>query len=867
MVKVGHRQRRQASKAACGMGMRRRNLIGLLVVMTRRCAWAASAAWIPLFLSATPMAAGASNPVQYDYDALGRLVQTELADIGSVQSYSYDAVGNINFSTVSPINSLSVGGLSSSRGAAGTQITIYGSGFSTTAGNNTVTVNGVSATVVSATATRLVVIVPSSAASGVIQVTANGSTVAGDSQFTVTGGNVQPGITGFSPTAGSAGTVVTLAGTFDPAVSRNKVLLNGLALRLLSVSPTSITGQIPAGATAGHFQIATPSGMATSAAAFAVPPAGSSASVGASGTVAENGGSLALPLTGSNQIAIATFDLTQGEQFVRVLANSSFGVTTATVYGPKGNALGSFNTGSFLDLATIAATGTYSIVVADGTQTGTVTVAVAKAVVKNLDVTWNTGANFTSSAGVLGQTHRFTVAGVQGETLALAFTPSNGGAPTSGAPGYPQILLVDANGNVVSQTNIASGTATLVGLGALPATGTYSIVVDPGSSASGSYRFSAGSAAILSVDSPAAYLAMPDGSPASTAGRVYFQGTVGRTVTLHTVHDTRLPGSLPNNFVSFYQNSNSSQIAFLQSAVSPDYSWQIESLPAADTYYFQFTRGSGGNTGFDVRVLSSPSVAVSNNSSASLAIGTVGQMGTFTFSGTAGNYAGLELSPAASQSLLNVAYTIIAPNGTAIWPSNGGWTSQNLSNNGPTTIPLLLSQSGQYTMWIAPVTGTFSGYVTGAPQIVSTFSQDSQQIVPGSVVLTQSTPVTGSLTKGGAAIPVITSVVGQSARLTFNGTLNQSDTFTATNVTFTSSTGNASSCRAALALYNPGATGTRAYLDIAQHGSTNTSSPVIVPSTQGNSLISFTLLNFNGTYTIEIAVSDGCTVNMNATLR
>jgi hypothetical protein len=209
----------------------------------------------------------------------------------------------------------------------------------------------------------------------------------------------------------------------------------------------------------------------------------------------------------------------------------------------------------------------------------------------------------------------------------------------------------------------------------------------------------------------------------------------------------------------------------------------------------------------------------------------------------------------------------MAPDGTTFYPTNGSWTSQNLSNNGPTTIPVLLPLSGQYVMWIAPITGSFSGYVTGPPQVVSTFSQDSQQIVAGSVVLTKSSPVTGTLAKGGASIPVVTSLVGQSARLTFTGTINQNDIFTATNVTFTSSSGSASNCRAALALYSPGVTRTRTYTDIAQHGSTNTSAPVIVPSTQGNTSINFIPLSINGTYTIEIAVSDGCTVNMNATLK
>jgi protocatechuate 3,4-dioxygenase beta subunit len=73
-----------------------------------------------------------------------------------------------------------------SSGSAGSSIVITGTGFSTTAASNTVTINGVVATVVSATATQLVVTVPSGATSGVVAVTVNGVTVTSATSFTVT---------------------------------------------------------------------------------------------------------------------------------------------------------------------------------------------------------------------------------------------------------------------------------------------------------------------------------------------------------------------------------------------------------------------------------------------------------------------------------------------------------------------------------------------------------------------------------------------------------------------------------------------------------------------------------------------------------
>lgn len=73
-----------------------------------------------------------------------------------------------------------------SSGSEGSTIVITGTNFSTTAASNTVTIGGVVATVVSATATQLVVTVPSGATSGVITVTVGGVTATSSGTFTVT---------------------------------------------------------------------------------------------------------------------------------------------------------------------------------------------------------------------------------------------------------------------------------------------------------------------------------------------------------------------------------------------------------------------------------------------------------------------------------------------------------------------------------------------------------------------------------------------------------------------------------------------------------------------------------------------------------
>src|SRR5689334_12854327 len=78
-----------------------------------------------------------SSPVQYIYDALGRLTQV-IDPSGNVATYNYDAVGNllsITRSTTSP-GSLAIFSFSPGQGSVGQAVTIQGQNFSATPGSN-----------------------------------------------------------------------------------------------------------------------------------------------------------------------------------------------------------------------------------------------------------------------------------------------------------------------------------------------------------------------------------------------------------------------------------------------------------------------------------------------------------------------------------------------------------------------------------------------------------------------------------------------------------------------------------------------------------------------------------------------------------
>src|SRR5687767_14458898 len=73
-------------------------------------------------------------------------------------------------------------------------------------------------------------------------------------------------LTGFSPTNGEAGTVVTLTGTnFSATPSNNVVKFNGAVTAVTSATTTSLIVTAPAGGTTGKITVEVDNHIATSA--------------------------------------------------------------------------------------------------------------------------------------------------------------------------------------------------------------------------------------------------------------------------------------------------------------------------------------------------------------------------------------------------------------------------------------------------------------------------------------------------------------------------------------------------------------------------------------------------------------------------
>jgi YD repeat-containing protein len=161
--------------SAVGYGTKNQNLVTV-----------GSGATTTVNLSLDAIVAG---PVSYIYDALGRLIST----VGPTDTvtYTYDAAGNLLSVSRESSSQLSIISVVPNTGTVGATVTIYGSGFSSVANQNTVQFGGVAAAITSNTTSQIVTTVPAVGVTGLIQIAVTTPGGTATAPFTVIAGSTQ----------------------------------------------------------------------------------------------------------------------------------------------------------------------------------------------------------------------------------------------------------------------------------------------------------------------------------------------------------------------------------------------------------------------------------------------------------------------------------------------------------------------------------------------------------------------------------------------------------------------------------------------------------------------------------------------------
>jgi len=703
------------------------------------------------------------------------------ATTGNVIVYASGVNTNGKMFTVVPTPTIT--NLSPTSGPIGTPVTITGTNFGTAQGTSTVTFNGTPAAAAPWNATSIVAQVPTGATTGNVVVTVSGVASNGSSFTVGTGavayiydelgrlvgvidpsgnaagysydavGNItsitrstasQVSILQFTPKSGPVGTVVTISGTgFSATPSQNTVKFNGTAATVTSSTANQIVTSVPSGTTTGTISVTSPAGSATSSTVFTLtngspgPPTISSftPSIGLAGA--------AVSITGTNFDPSPINDRTKFN-FTSSFASAATSTTATT-------AVSNGATSGHITMTTPLGSGVSSAdffvppsphVAADVVFTGRMSLGQALAVPIN-------------TAGKIGL---IVFDGTAAQRMSINITNVT-------IPGQTTVTVYNPDGTTLSSTSANTASGGFLDAQVFPQTGTYTIMVSPTGTNTGSltlnlYGFTDFAATIAANGQPLTATTTIPGQNAA----VTFTGSVNQKVALN-INSVSFSGTTN---LTIYKPDGSTLVS-QQPFFSPGGIFvDTQTLPLAGTYTI-YIDPQATNTGsatltlyndIDVTGTITPSAT---GGSASVTITTPGQNAELTFSDTSGQKITLTTSTLTTGS---TTISILNPDGSTFYTANVG--ASGLVFNG-----LTLTQTGTYTLVINP-----SGSNTGS-------------VTP--VVYNVPSDFTSTITPGGSSVTVTTSPY-QNASLTFSGTTNQLVSMIISNDTISS---------AYLTLYNP----------------------------------------------------------------
>jgi subtilisin family serine protease len=312
------------------------------------------------------------------------------------------------------------------------------------------------------------------------------------------GGPITPG--------GAAVTVSTTAPGQNGRLTFNGTAGQRISLKIASVSYSSATALLlgPDGkavggstlfgtgggfvdtrilpSTGAYALVVDPPNMTTGSATFTlydVPP-------DVTGTIAPSGAAVTASMTTPGQNAKLTFDGAAGQRISLKIGPATVSTAYVSIARPDGGSLVSnilFSTsGAFVDAKVLPVTGTYTLTVdPQGAATGTATLML-------YDVPADAAATLTIggpaqaiSMSTPGQNGRVTFAGNAGQAISIKITG------VTVATAFVSVLKPDGT-TLVSNTLVGTPGRTIAAT--LPVAGTYTIVIDPQSSATGNMTFS-----------------------------------------------------------------------------------------------------------------------------------------------------------------------------------------------------------------------------------------------------------------------------------------------------------------------------------------------------------------------------------------
>jgi len=528
----------------------------------------------------------------------------------------------------------------------------------------------------------------------------------------------------FTPSSGPVGTPVTIYGTgFSATPASNTVKFNGTTATVATASTTVLTTTVPAGATTGTISVTVAGTTVTSVTSFTVGTGAAPTLSSFSPAVA--GAGETVTLTGTNYDTTLINDRVAFTAAIGAVATATATTTTITVPVPAS-----------------AQTGKLSVSTVQGQTTSALEFFVVPPGVVATDIQYTgritvNGSTVAASITTANKNGLMVFDGIAGQRLDIGFS--------SVTITYVYVTVYRPDGVALTIPVVHNTSGGSIELPILPMTGTYTIFLDPYASYTGTVTVTL-STELTGTITPGGAAVPISLTRVGQNARLAFSGTAGQSVSLGITANT-----IVGSTIALLNPDGTALVT--KNGVNGSDAIDTQILPVTGTYAV-FVDPQDANTGsMTLTLYNQPDLSGSitiDGASVPVTLTVPGQRARYTFTGTAGQQVNLGLS---AVTLTQVTVLLLKPDSTA-------WAVATVGTTGGSLDPMALPVTGTYTLLVDP-----------------------SSVYTGTITLTLSTELTGTLTINAAPIAVDLSRPGRNARFTFAGTAAQQITGQITNNT------------------------------------------------------------------------------------
>jgi hypothetical protein len=487
------------------------------------------------------------------------------------------------------------------------------------------------------------------------------------------------------------------------------------------------------------------------------------------------GTQLPLSFTSPGQNGTVTFAGTAGQRMALNVSGVTVGSslsagTNVTILNPDATSLTPVTavgtSGKFFEPVTLPQTGTYTIKVdPQGANTGSLKLDLYNPPADSTGTLTLGGAAvpFSVAASAAGQNGTLTFSGTAGQKIALNLSSVTIGSLVAGT----NVTVKTPAGTALAPTFAVGTSGGFMDKTTLPATGTYTIVLNPQGAGTGSMNVQG---FIVPADVTATTAAAASPTPATLTNTVpgqnmsvTFTGALNQRILVDLTGDS-IGTSTSGAQVSLIRPNN----VTLGTAINVGTNGGVldtMTLPVAGTYTLK-VNPTGANTGsISVSVYSVPAdstgtmplLTSGGAGGSTLSLSVPGQNFSRTFTGTAGRYVSLDMTSVAygTSAGFGAQVTITSPTGSklVIGPFNS--TTIAVGTNGALMAPVKLPSTGTYVLAVNPVgdavgSGTFRLFDLGTSPVVAggALQLNASSLTPTTTMPGQSASVTYAATAG-----------------------------------------------------------------------------------------------------------------------